>query len=40
MTLTRSVLAYRPQPDPFESVGSFDEYVGAYAELGTTAMTF
>lgn len=40
VTLTRTVLAYLPQPDPFESVDTFDEYVGAYAELGITAITF
>lgn len=40
VTLTRTVLAYRPSPDPFESVDAFDEYVGAYAELGITAITF
>jgi alkanesulfonate monooxygenase SsuD/methylene tetrahydromethanopterin reductase-like flavin-dependent oxidoreductase (luciferase family) len=33
-TLRRSVLAYRPEPDPLASLDAFDEYVGRYRELG------
>jgi hypothetical protein len=33
-TLRRSVLAYRPVPDPLASLDTFDEYVGHYRELG------
>jgi hypothetical protein len=40
MTLSRSVLAYRPRPDPFESVDTFDEFVGTYAEVGVSAISF
>jgi alkanesulfonate monooxygenase SsuD/methylene tetrahydromethanopterin reductase-like flavin-dependent oxidoreductase (luciferase family) len=40
LTLSRSLLAYLPRPDPFGSIGAFDEYVGAYEALGITSMTF
>lgn len=39
-TLDRSVFAYRVEPDPFSSLDWFDEYVGAYGELGINAIVF
>ena len=39
-TLGRSVLAFRPETDPFASLGAFDEFVGAYADLGLDDITF
>ncbi len=39
-TLERSILAFRAEPDPFSSLDWFDEYVGAYAELGIDEITF
>ncbi len=39
-TLERTVLAFYPQPDPFFSANAFDEYVGAYEEIGISAITF
>ena len=38
--LRRSVLAYRPAPDPFTSHDAFDAYVGAYRESGIEEITF
>jgi alkanesulfonate monooxygenase SsuD/methylene tetrahydromethanopterin reductase-like flavin-dependent oxidoreductase (luciferase family) len=39
-TLRRSVLAYHPVPDPLSSLDAFDEYVGAYRELGIEEIVF
>ena len=39
-TLARSVLAFRPETDPFDSLGAFDDFVGAYAHLGLAEITF
>ncbi len=39
-TLARSILAYRPETDPFESVDAFDAFVGAYDHLGLDEITF
>jgi alkanesulfonate monooxygenase SsuD/methylene tetrahydromethanopterin reductase-like flavin-dependent oxidoreductase (luciferase family) len=39
-TIARSVLCFRPETDPFESVDAFDAVVGAYAHLGLAEMTF
>jgi alkanesulfonate monooxygenase SsuD/methylene tetrahydromethanopterin reductase-like flavin-dependent oxidoreductase (luciferase family) len=39
-TVWRSVQALHPVPDPFASVDAFDEYVGAYAELGIHELIF
>ena len=39
-TVRRSVQAVNPAPDPFASLGAFDEYVGAYAEIGTDELIF
>lgn len=39
-TLQRTILAYRPQPDPFSSTDAFDAYVGAYEEIGISSITF
>jgi hypothetical protein len=39
-TLGRSVLALRPETDPFESLDAFDAFVGAYAHLGLEEITF
>lgn len=39
-TLARSVLAYRPATDPFDSLDAFDAFVGAYADLGLQEITF
>jgi alkanesulfonate monooxygenase SsuD/methylene tetrahydromethanopterin reductase-like flavin-dependent oxidoreductase (luciferase family) len=33
-TIRRSVQAVNPNPDPFASLDAFDEYVGAYEEIG------
>ncbi|MFI5255407.1 MAG: LLM class flavin-dependent oxidoreductase [Candidatus Limnocylindrales bacterium] len=39
-TLARSVLAFRPATDPFESLDAFDDFVGAYAHLPLDEITF
>jgi alkanesulfonate monooxygenase SsuD/methylene tetrahydromethanopterin reductase-like flavin-dependent oxidoreductase (luciferase family) len=39
-TIERSILAFGVRPDPFESLDWFDEYVGAYQELGIDEVTF
>ena len=39
-TLRRTLLAYRPVPDPLTSVGAFDEYVGTYREMGVEEVIF
>ena len=39
-TLQRTILAFHPEPDPFSSLDAFDEYVGAYEEIGISAITF
>ena len=39
-SVTRSVLAYRPQKDPFASLAAFDEYVGAYTAFDLDEITF
>lgn len=39
-TLARSILAFRPETDPFDSLGAFDDFVGAYAHLGLAEITF
>lgn len=39
-SLGRTILAYRPRPDPFSSADAFDEYVGAFAEVGIESITF
>ncbi len=39
-TLRRSVLAYRPVPNPLASLNAFDEYVGAYREIGIDEVVF
>ena len=39
-TLRRTVLAYRPLPDPLASLAAFDEYVGAYREIGIEEIVF
>lgn len=39
-TLARSVLAFRPETDPFDSLAAFDDFVGAYADLGLAEITF
>jgi alkanesulfonate monooxygenase SsuD/methylene tetrahydromethanopterin reductase-like flavin-dependent oxidoreductase (luciferase family) len=39
-TLERTILAYRPQPDPFSSTDAFEAYVGAYDEIGISSITF
>jgi alkanesulfonate monooxygenase SsuD/methylene tetrahydromethanopterin reductase-like flavin-dependent oxidoreductase (luciferase family) len=39
-TLGRSVLAYRPETDPFESLDAFDAFVGAYAALDLEEIAF
>ena len=39
-TVWRSVLAHTPVPDPFASLDAFDEYVGAYAEIGIDELIF
>jgi alkanesulfonate monooxygenase SsuD/methylene tetrahydromethanopterin reductase-like flavin-dependent oxidoreductase (luciferase family) len=39
-TVWRSVQALHPVPDPFASVDAFDEYVGAYAEIGIDEVIF
>ncbi len=38
-TLGRSVLAFRPEVDPFESVDAFDTFLGAYAHLDLEEVT-
>lgn len=38
-TLARSVLVFRPETDPFSSLGAFDDVVGAYADLGLEEVT-
>ena len=39
-SVVRSVLAYRPQTDPFTSLGAFDDFVGAYSDFDLTEITF
>lgn len=39
-TLGRSILAFRPEADPFESLDAFDAFVGAYAHLALEEITF
>lgn len=39
-TLARSVLAFRPATDPFASLGAFDDFIGAYADLDLAEITF
>ena len=39
-TIRRSVLALAPNPDPFSSLGAFDEYVGAYEAIGIGEIIF
>jgi alkanesulfonate monooxygenase SsuD/methylene tetrahydromethanopterin reductase-like flavin-dependent oxidoreductase (luciferase family) len=39
-TLRRSMLAYRPREDPLASLDAFDEYVGAYQEIGIDEIVF
>jgi alkanesulfonate monooxygenase SsuD/methylene tetrahydromethanopterin reductase-like flavin-dependent oxidoreductase (luciferase family) len=39
-TLRCSVLAYHPVPDPLSSLDAFDEYVGAYAEIGIEEISY
>lgn len=39
-TLRRTVLAYRPIVDPLSSLDAFDEYVGAYREIGVDEVVF
>jgi alkanesulfonate monooxygenase SsuD/methylene tetrahydromethanopterin reductase-like flavin-dependent oxidoreductase (luciferase family) len=39
-TVRRSVQALNPAPDPFASLDAFDEYVGAYAEIGIDELIF
>jgi alkanesulfonate monooxygenase SsuD/methylene tetrahydromethanopterin reductase-like flavin-dependent oxidoreductase (luciferase family) len=39
-TIERSILAFAVRPDPFSSLDWFDEYVGAYAEIGIGEITF
>jgi len=39
-SLARTVLAFRPEVDPFESVDAFDALVGAYADLGLQEIVF
>ena len=39
-TVRRSVQALNPVPDPLTSLDAFDEYVGAYAEIGIDALIF
>ena len=38
-TLARSVLVFRPETDPFASLGAFDDVVGAYSDLGLEEIT-
>lgn len=40
VTVWRSVQALNPVPDPFASLDVFDEFVGAYAEIGIDEMIF
>jgi alkanesulfonate monooxygenase SsuD/methylene tetrahydromethanopterin reductase-like flavin-dependent oxidoreductase (luciferase family) len=39
-TLHRSTVAFRPGPDPFGSVDSFDEFAGRYGEIGIDELIF
>lgn len=39
-TLDRSIYAFGATPDPFSSLDWFDEYVGAYAEVGISEILF
>lgn len=39
-SIRRSVQALRPVPDPFSSLDAFDEYVGAFAEIGIDELIF
>ncbi len=39
-TIRRSVQALNPVPDPFTSRDAFDEFVGAYAEIGIDELIF
>lgn len=39
-TLRRTLLAYRPEPDPLASLAAFDEYVGAYQQIGIEEVIF
>jgi alkanesulfonate monooxygenase SsuD/methylene tetrahydromethanopterin reductase-like flavin-dependent oxidoreductase (luciferase family) len=39
-SLERSILAFAVRPDPLSSLAWFDEYVGAYAEIGIAEIGF
>jgi alkanesulfonate monooxygenase SsuD/methylene tetrahydromethanopterin reductase-like flavin-dependent oxidoreductase (luciferase family) len=39
-TMRRSVQALNPIPDPLTSLAAFDEYAGAYAEIGIDELIF
>lgn len=39
-TIDRSIFAFRVEPDPFSSLDWFDEYVGAYGEIGIGEIVF
>jgi alkanesulfonate monooxygenase SsuD/methylene tetrahydromethanopterin reductase-like flavin-dependent oxidoreductase (luciferase family) len=39
-TIRRSMVAYRPVPDPLSSLDAFDEYVGAFREIGIEEIIF
>ena len=39
-TIRRSVLAFRTEYDPLSSIDAFDEFVGAYADVGIDGFTF
>ncbi len=39
-SVERSILAFAVRPDPFSSLDWFDEYVGAYEELGIGEVSF
>jgi hypothetical protein len=39
-TIRRSVLAHWASPDPLVSVQAFDEYVGAYGDIGIDELVF
>ena len=39
-TIERSIFAFRVEPDPFSSLDWFDEYVGAYEEIGIGEIVF
>jgi alkanesulfonate monooxygenase SsuD/methylene tetrahydromethanopterin reductase-like flavin-dependent oxidoreductase (luciferase family) len=38
--IRRSIAAYRPVPDPLSSLDAFDEYVGAFREIGIEEIIF